>query len=159
MSTWTRGRQCTKCPRKSTIGRQVVRIGQKLVHVVCERPLRKYAHWRVRSSCSCTVIYFFSEFVLVRPTPLIWHYMTVQENTYMLINFQGFFPLTYRVVWTPRVFVQIEKEKFFFPNMYQQITYIRVCVFLYQPKLVYYTIQYLLTTSYENIIIFFYFCR
>ena len=25
MSTWTRGRQCTKCPRKSTIGRQVVK--------------------------------------------------------------------------------------------------------------------------------------
>ena len=39
MSTWTRGRQCTKCPRKSTIGRWVVKIGQKLIHVVCERPL------------------------------------------------------------------------------------------------------------------------
>ena len=39
ISTWARSRQCTKCPQKSMIGRQVVKIGKKLVHVVCERPL------------------------------------------------------------------------------------------------------------------------
>ena len=41
------------------------------------------------------------------PTRLIWHYITVHKNTYMLINFQGFCS-TYTVIWTPQLFGTIE---------------------------------------------------
>jgi hypothetical protein len=54
---------------------------------------------------SAARLFIFSEFV--PPTRLIWHYITVQKNTYTLINFQGFCP-TYTVIWTPRLFGTLE---------------------------------------------------
>ena len=72
--------------------------------------LSKYIHLRPLKRLLGTLwfrIFIFSDFV--RPTRLIWHYMTVHENTYMLINFQGFCPtylqgcLDFKVIWHLRV--------------------------------------------------------
>ena len=71
MSTWTRGRWCTKCPQKSTIGRLVVRKCQNLVHVVCERPLETHARTFLPLNISAVGS--------VGPSKIISHYCVLRK--------------------------------------------------------------------------------